>query len=562
MGFDSSCQHHIHPPAFRRWCHPHRSNANLWGFLITPKDFTLADNVNPPLNGAIPVATDDVGGVHFQKVKLDLGADGVSTPVVNSVPVSPAAAYSGDNGSGFTVSSVKKAFRKEFPGGALDTNVWDLVQTGSGHAVTVGSNVLQIATGTTSTTETIIRSVESFAVPAKLFVAMQLSQRIANQEFYVELVSEDGTSWAQWKFDGTTATNAKYNNRSDSFSKDGLSAASTTTTTASPNWYMIEIQPDAVTFSNRILNSGAANSGFFIRNRSVPDPSLLYKIQFRALNLTAPASTTNFIIESVTLLDFNELRAEVTSAGGDGQVSTAMPVSVVSQPILLRLNNALASANDTTTTLGSSATYTGAAKDATASFVYSKFRVQLAHTAGLTTGHLVIESSIDNTTYREQARVPIPSDGQYRTFSFPVVTRYIRAKFINGATAQTAFELKSALIVSDGANDMSGNNILVYPESITNLSASATFTGDTLDVGANSMGFSEYGAFVVASHSGTLRLQQSPDATNWHTTSFTYVGANSPSVLYEDVALRYVRVQYVNDAVAQTSFLLQSSLKS
>lgn len=48
----------------------------------------MADNVE--LNagtGGATLATDDVGGVHFQIVKLDVGGDGVSAPVSNSNPV-------------------------------------------------------------------------------------------------------------------------------------------------------------------------------------------------------------------------------------------------------------------------------------------------------------------------------------------------------------------------------------------------------------------------------------------------------------------------------------------
>lgn len=47
----------------------------------------MADDITLPGTGT-SVATDDVSGVHFQKFKLDLGADGVSTPVTGSVPVS------------------------------------------------------------------------------------------------------------------------------------------------------------------------------------------------------------------------------------------------------------------------------------------------------------------------------------------------------------------------------------------------------------------------------------------------------------------------------------------
>lgn len=54
----------------------------------------MADNVAVTAGSGTSIATDDVGGVHLQKVKLDVGGDGVSLPVVggqqtmaNSVPV-------------------------------------------------------------------------------------------------------------------------------------------------------------------------------------------------------------------------------------------------------------------------------------------------------------------------------------------------------------------------------------------------------------------------------------------------------------------------------------------
>lgn len=49
----------------------------------------MSDNIelNPGSGGAV-AATDNVGGVHFQRVKLDLGGDGVSAPVAGSLPVS------------------------------------------------------------------------------------------------------------------------------------------------------------------------------------------------------------------------------------------------------------------------------------------------------------------------------------------------------------------------------------------------------------------------------------------------------------------------------------------
>jgi hypothetical protein len=60
----------------------------------------MADNVTIPATGggtATPViATDDVGGVHYQEVKIDLGGDGVSSPLLrgqqiaaNGIPIAP-----------------------------------------------------------------------------------------------------------------------------------------------------------------------------------------------------------------------------------------------------------------------------------------------------------------------------------------------------------------------------------------------------------------------------------------------------------------------------------------
>lgn len=47
----------------------------------------MADDVTLPGVGA-KVATDDVGGSQYQKIKLDVGGDGASVPVVGSLPVS------------------------------------------------------------------------------------------------------------------------------------------------------------------------------------------------------------------------------------------------------------------------------------------------------------------------------------------------------------------------------------------------------------------------------------------------------------------------------------------
>jgi len=51
----------------------------------------MVDNVAVTPGAGATIATDDVGGVQYQWVKLDVGGDGASSPVssTNGVPVSP-----------------------------------------------------------------------------------------------------------------------------------------------------------------------------------------------------------------------------------------------------------------------------------------------------------------------------------------------------------------------------------------------------------------------------------------------------------------------------------------
>lgn len=70
-------------------------------------DVTFQTTVATPPSGT-KVATDDVGGVHYQKVKLDLGDDGASDPAVGTVPVSGTVTVTepvsvDDNGGSLTI---------------------------------------------------------------------------------------------------------------------------------------------------------------------------------------------------------------------------------------------------------------------------------------------------------------------------------------------------------------------------------------------------------------------------------------------------------------------------
>jgi hypothetical protein len=232
----------------------------------------------------------------------------------------------GSDGS-ILVNTLRLPWRHDFPGSSLDTNEWTLVQQGSGHTVSVASSVLSIATGTTANTETIICSVRTFTVPFRAWFIYYLSQRIANQEFYLEVVDSTGQHYAQWLLDGTSATTGKFN--AANAGTAGSASSVTITSTASYSIAEIELFPDEVYFVTRSVDSTSQKAYSYVRTRLIPDPLQGYYIRIRAKNLsTAPASSTTLYVDAVVVQDIAELTAEIT--GGRGQAVGSQAIAVFS----------------------------------------------------------------------------------------------------------------------------------------------------------------------------------------------------------------------------------------
>lgn len=263
-------------------------------------------------------------------------------------------------GGKLLVGNARDKFRDEFF--AFDTvNNWELVQTGAGMAVSVagsanGARYLNIAAGTTINAETIILSRSSFRLPIKFAFAATLSQRIVNQEFFVELVgvddngnvetdatfnspnSLDALNATSWKFDAATVTQAKYLVRGQGVS-ELLSAASTIGTTlatgTTPNFIPGSISSiiadmEEVVFTNQLIDSLAVIPNVYKRSQYLPDTGKAYKIRIRAKNLgTAPASATDFRLHFVRILDTTRFTVDFARHMGRGtDVADALPVYV------------------------------------------------------------------------------------------------------------------------------------------------------------------------------------------------------------------------------------------
>lgn len=95
---------------------------------------------------------------------------------------------------------------------------------------------------------------------------------------------------------------------------------------------------------------------------------------------------------------------------------------------------------DTTTPLGISAVFTGTTRRVdprTNRFIANAFADQA--------GTLVVQTSVDGTTWRQRASVAVSANAM-STVDIPITTPYARVAYTNGATAQTVFELTSALL--------------------------------------------------------------------------------------------------------------------
>jgi len=251
-----------------------------------------------------------------------------------------------DRESNLLVSSLRSAWRDDFNGAALNPDTWQIVRNNPGQTISLAGGELTIGAGTVASEETIIRSLVPLSIPFRVWFIGRLSQRIANQEIFMEVVNAVGDMAASWKLDATTATNGKY--IATNGGNGALSAAVTIATTASDSIIEIELAPDEAWFSSRLADSRVAKSGNWCLSRNIPDPNDTYYVQIRVVNLgVAPASNTNLILGAVAVQDINELTAEITGGRGDTGSAKAVPVQVTNTPAVTSTSTMLAHSTTT-----------------------------------------------------------------------------------------------------------------------------------------------------------------------------------------------------------------------
>ena len=349
------------------------------------------------------------------------------------------------------VKSVQKKFRDSFIGSAVDANKWD-VSLGAGGAATVSGGTLTFGSGTTANATHSLLSKETFTVPFRVSIALTLSQRIANQTFYIEAVSvdpatgiPDGLNSTGFVFDGTTATYAKYRVQNGGITPLD-SAVVTVPTTAGGSTYEIEPFADECWFHGGVLDSANGRSNSYRRHQQIPDPNAVYKLRLRWLNgATAPASNTNAVFQYVACQDYAELTAEITAGRGQTVAGQAIGAAIVSMPTVnaVNLNNIFF--NESTTAQAAGATLTGSSRDVGYAAGGSHMRAVFnAFAFADQAGVVRIECSNDNTTWRRMTTDTAVAANTPVILTVPIMTRYHRVVYVNGATAQGAFMLNTS----------------------------------------------------------------------------------------------------------------------
>lgn len=254
-----------------------------------------------------------------------------------------------------------KRFRTEFTDASLPH--WN-VQVGAGMAVTVGAGGLTVTTGTTNGSETILTSVDSFEVPVLASFGLKLSQKIAGQDFMLELVADDDlnadanqvgvdeTVVAAWRISGsdsttTTVARAEVRNGQAARAQSGnITVASET----SDGVFDIAIDEDEVWFYNKAIDSTSSKAATYKRDSVSPHPGKRYRLRYRIKNTAVPASSTAFTSLFCTAREITSTQVELRAPIAGASAAEALPVTVANTPNVTLGSTALATSTTVTGT--------------------------------------------------------------------------------------------------------------------------------------------------------------------------------------------------------------------
>lgn len=279
--------------------------------------------------------------------------------VNGSIPTQDAA-YE-PNGSKMLVGTARDRFFDNF--NSFDTaEMWEVVATGAGMAINgplggaaAGSGpYLRLVSGTTAASKTILLSRSSFALPTEIRYQITASQRIANNRLFVGFVQVDDNGMiitdttystapevlnarnaVMHMHDGTVVTTAQLRVRAagsalDTFANAFGTGFTTLATGTTPNFlsattYGLLAERDKINSRAWGMNVLTNTGGQFSYDRLLVNPTRRYKVCIILENVAAPATSTDWRLHLVNVMDAARFDVSPRVAGTtDG--SKAFPV--------------------------------------------------------------------------------------------------------------------------------------------------------------------------------------------------------------------------------------------
>lgn len=233
-------------------------------------------------------------------------------------------------------------FRDSFAGSVVDTSLWTLDEESG--AISQLAGTLTMGSGTTEGGKTILTSNQTFHLPVKVAIGLSISQRIANQSFFVELASVDPETGepneletAGFVFDGTSTTFARHQVTTGGLPVNQSSGLLYPSTSGAARLFEIEASSDEVWFhGSSALDAVTGRANSYRQQLRAPDPNALYKLRLRWLNgATAPASNSNALVTFLVVTEYEELVTEMHNGRGNASPGNAVSVtgSVSSTPL-------------------------------------------------------------------------------------------------------------------------------------------------------------------------------------------------------------------------------------
>ena len=555
----------------------------------------MADGVPITPGVGATIATDDISGLQYQRVKLILGADGVNDgdvaagnplPVTGgltdeqlratAVPVSGTVSVTGvaTETTLAALTALQPALTTTVPVNNVNAppvrqvgqDVWACSFANSGTSVissdfispTVGtgvtynstSGVLNILTGTTTNAEFLTRSTTSWRGSLRLRASIVASQRIANQNLQITLADLIGSGLAFTIVSATvvnvtlTAHGYTSQNVGQFMNLGGISGAA-----GVPGRYAIAAIVDVNTIQFTVAGWPGSGSGTltlfgwnYCRNlvSGTTPGNLAWDCQRKGWATGDTTATINTTASPGTIIQ-NDLN------GRDAFLMDALRATTATPTFTVRASR-----------------YENMPDDDVVLYVWIWSYNGTSAPASTTTwsiGFVSVEKFANQPVYIQGARANGAAN--------PLPVAFPAAQSVT-LTANTP-----ALAASTNRAGFVAGAGIWYDDSATALAISATFTGTSRDatVTATATAFANAGTYAdevrvsaESDVSGTLWLEVSRDNTNWRRAKSVATAAITGGGQYAEIvhrpSWRYWRVGYTNGGVVQARFSIGSIAKA